>query len=51
MPVVAFLSGGFSVVATAAVNGGITLDDELNANRIAETCEMQQYRKDNNDIF
>ena len=51
MPVVAFLSGGFSVVATAAVNGGITLDDELNANRIAETCEMQQYRKDNNDIL
>ena len=51
IPVVAFLSGGLSVVATAAMNGGITLDDELNANRIAETCEMRQYRKNNNDIL
>ena len=47
MPVVTILSGGLSVVAAAAVNGGITLDDELNANRIAETCEMQQYQKNN----
>ena len=51
MPVAAILSGGLSVVAAAAVNGGITLDDELNANRIAETCEMQQYQKNNNDIL
>tara|TARA_Y100000022_G_C12929108_1_gene230779 strand:- start:4 stop:432 length:429 start_codon:yes stop_codon:yes gene_type:complete len=51
LPVAAFLSGGLSVVAAAAVNGGITLDDELNANRIAETCEMQQYQKNNNDIL
>ena len=51
MPVAAILSGGLSVVAAAAVNGGITLDDELNANRIAETCKMQQYHKNNNDIL
>lgn len=51
MPVAAILSGGLSVVAAAAVNGGITLDDELNANRIAENCEMQQYQKNNNDIL
>ena len=51
LPVVTILSGGLSVVAAAAVNGGITLDDELNANRIAETCEMQQYQKNNNDIL
>ena len=51
MPVVTILSGGLSVVAAAAVNGGITLDDELNANRIAETCEMRQYQKNNSDII
>ena len=51
MPVVTILSGGLSVVAAAAVNGGITLDDELNANRIAATCEMRQYQKNNNDIL
>ena len=51
MPVVTILSGGLSVVAAAAVNGGITIDDELNANRIAATCEMRQYHKNNNDIL
>ena len=51
MPVVTILSGGLSVVAAAAVNGVITLDYELNANRIAATCEMRQYQKNNNDIL
>ena len=51
MPVAAILSGGLSVVLTAAVNGGITLDDELNANRIAKICEMQQHRKNNDEIL
>ena len=51
MPLATFLSGGLSVALAAAVNGGITLDDELNANRIAEHCEMQQYLKTNKDIF
>ena len=51
MPIAAFLSGGVSIVVVAAVNGGITLDDELNANRIAENCEMQQYLKNNDDIL
>ena len=51
MPVAAVLSGGVSVVVAAAVNGGITLDDELNANRIAENCKMQQYRKNKEDIL
>ena len=51
MPIATFLSGGVSVLVAAAVNGGITLDDELNANRIAEHCKMQQYRKTNKDIF
>ena len=51
MPIATFFSGGLSVVVAAAVNGGITLDDELNANRIAEHCEMQQYLKTNGDIF
>ena len=51
MPVAAILSGGISVVLAAAVNGGITLDDEINANRIAENCQLQQYRKSNTDIL
>ena len=51
MPVAAILSGGLSVVLAATVNGGITLDDELNANRIAANCELQQYRKNNNEIL
>ena len=51
MPVAAILSGGMSVLLAATVNGGITLDDEINANRIAETCELQKYKKSNADIL
>ena len=51
MPVVAVLSGGVSVLLAATVNGGITLDDEMNANRIAENCELQEYKKSNADIL
>ena len=51
MPVVAVLSGGLSVVLAATVNGGITLDDEINANRIAKNCELPEYQKDNTDIL
>ena len=50
MPMATLLSGGLSILATATVNGGITLDDELNANRIAKNCQMQQYIKNNSDI-
>jgi hypothetical protein len=51
MPIAAILSGGMSVVLAATVNGGITLDDEINANRIAKDCELQEYQKSNTDIF
>ena len=51
IPVAAILSGGASVVLAAALNGGITLDDEINANRIAKNCELQEYRKSNTDIL
>ena len=51
MPLAAILTGGISVIAAAAVNGGITLDDELNANRIAKNCEMRQHFKTNSDIL
>ena len=50
MPIAALLTGGVSILATATVNGGITLDDEINANRIAKNCQMQQYIKNNTDI-
>ena len=51
MPIAAILTGGVSVIAAAAVNGGITLDDELNANRIAKNCEIKQHFKTNSDIL
>ena len=51
MPVAAVLSGGLSVLLAATVNGGITLDDEINANRIAKNCELQEYEKSNADIL
>ena len=51
MPVAAIFSGGISVLLAATVNGGITLDDEINANRIAENCELQEYKKTNADIL
>ena len=51
VPIAAFLTGGISVIAAAAVNGGITLDDELNANRIAKNCDIEQYFKTNGDIL
>ena len=51
MPVAAVLSGGLSVVLAATVNGGITLDDEINANRIAKNCELEEYRKSHTDIL
>ena len=50
MPIAALLTGGVPILAAAAVNGGITLDDEINANRIAKSCQKQQYVKNNNDI-
>ena len=51
MPVATILSGGVPVLLAAIVNGGITLDDEINANRIARNCELQEYNKSNADIF
>jgi hypothetical protein len=50
LPIATLLTGGVTILAAAAVNGGITLDDEINANRIAKSCQMPQYVKDNNDI-
>ena len=51
MPLATVLSGGMSVVLAATINGGITLDDEMNANRIAKNCELQKYQKSNTDIL
>ena len=51
VPIVAILTGGISVMAAAAVNGGITLDDELNANRIAKNCDIEQHFKTKGDIL
>jgi hypothetical protein len=51
VPIAAILTGGISVMAAAAVNGGITLDDELNANRIAKNCDIEKHFKTNGDIL
>ena len=51
VPIAAILTGGISVMAAAAVNGGITLDDELNANRIAKNCDIEQDFKTKSDIL
>ena len=51
LPIAAVLAGGLSVVLAATVNGGITLDDEINANRIAKNCELQEFRKSSTDIL
>ena len=51
MPIAAVLTGGVSILVAAAINGGITLDDEINANRIAKNCQMQQYIKNSSDIM
>ena len=51
VPIAAILTGGISVMAAAAVNGGITLDDELNANRIAKNCDIEKHFKTNSDIL
>ena len=51
MPMAALLTGGVPILAAAVVNGGITLDDEINANRIAKSCQMEQYIKNKNDIM
>ena len=51
MPVATILSGGMSVLLVATVNGSITLDDEVNANRIAKNCDLQEYKKTNGDIL
>lgn len=51
MPVAAVLTGGLSVVLAATVNGGITLDDEINANRIAKNCELKEHQKTSADIL
>ena len=51
MPIAAFLNGGVSNLVAAAVNGGITHDNEMNANRMAKSSEMQQYIKNNSDIM
>ena len=51
MPIATLLTGGVPILAAAAVHGGITLDDEINANRIAKSCQMQHYIKNKNDIM
>ena len=51
MPVAAILTGGLSVVLAATVNGGITLDDEINANRIAKIVSYKNTKRITQTFF
>lgn len=51
LPVTAILTGGASVIVAAAANASITLDDEMNANQIAENCGSSEQARSNRDIM
>ena len=50
LPVSTVLTGGLSLITVAVANAGITLDDEVNANRIAKACGLRAHLKENTDI-
>ena len=50
LPMSAVLTGGLSLITVAVANAGITLDDEVNANRIAKACGLREHLKENTDI-
>ena len=50
LPVSGVLTGGLSLLTVAVANAGITLDDEVNANRIAKACGLREHLKENTDI-
>lgn len=51
LPVTAILTGGASVIVAAAANASITLDDEMNANQIAENCGSSEQARSKRDIM
>ena len=51
IPVAGVLSGGLTLFAAALTNAGITIDDEVNANRIARECELENHLKNGEDII
>ena len=51
LPVTTILTGGTSLIVAAAANASITLDDEINANQIAETCNSNEQTRSNRDIM
>ena len=51
LPVTTILTGGTSLIVAAAANASITLDDEINANQIAENCNSNEQTRSNRDIM
>lgn len=51
LPVTTILTGGTSLIVAAAANASITLDDEINANQIAENCDSNEQTRSNRDIM
>ena len=50
LPLGSVLYGGLSLVTMAIANAGITLDDEINANKIARACGLKKHFRENTDI-
>ena len=50
IPISGLLTGGFSLLTMAVANASITLDDEINANKIAEACGLKEHVRENTDI-
>ena len=50
IPIGGIFVGAYSIAMAAATNVGITLDDEINANRIAVDCNLVEKQKDNREI-
>ena len=50
LPIGGLLTGGFSLLTMAVANASITLDDEINANKIAKACGVIEHVKENTDI-
>ena len=45
------LAGALPSAAVLVANGGVIVDDEVNANRIAKDCELETMTQDNKGVF
>ncbi len=48
---IALLAGVLPSAAVLVANGGVIVDDEVNANRIAKDCKLETMTKDDSGVF